>query len=171
MNPQKELYFFDESRFGTHSKIGCGWFPKGLRTSVKVKLGFQNFYVYSAVNVNSGTDFSLIAPAVNTVVMNIFLAEMSKHLGSAQAIVVMDCAGWHKSKELEVPANIQILYLPPYSPELNPVEKFWQYIKSHTIRNKIYDTLDDLEVAVSEFIKALDPASIKQTCSINHCLY
>ena len=92
-NPGKMVYFFDESRFGTHSKIGHGWFKKGARSSIKVKLGFQNFYVYSAVDIMSGKDFSLIVPKVNTPLMNVFLEEMSKDLGSKEAIVVMDCAG------------------------------------------------------------------------------
>ncbi|WP_425361806.1 transposase [Candidatus Tisiphia endosymbiont of Mystacides longicornis] len=94
------MYFFDESRFGTHSKLGHGWFRKGIRTQVKIKIGFQNFYVYSAVNPITGDDFSLMMPNVNTMSLNMFLAEMSKHIGVQKAIVVMDCAGWHKSKDL-----------------------------------------------------------------------
>ena len=141
-----------------------------MRTSVKVKLGFKNFYVYSAVDVRSGRDFSLILPRVNTILMNEFLAQMSKELGDTQAILVMDGAGWHKSKNLRVPKNLTIVYLPAYSPELNPVEKFWQYIKAHTIKNKIYKTLEALENAVCDFIKKLKPESIKSTCSISHCL-
>lgn len=72
LHPQKALYFFDESRFGTHSKIGHGWFEKGSRTGVKVKLGFENFYVYSAINPVFGDDFSLILPYVNTECLNLF---------------------------------------------------------------------------------------------------
>jgi transposase len=167
-NLSKELYFFDEARFGTHSNLGHGWFPKGKRTAVKVKLGFQNFYVYSAVNIDSGEDFSLIMPQVNTINMNEFLAQLSKDLGGKQVILVMDGAGWHKSKSLLIPENIEIVYLPPYSPELNPVEKLWQYIKSHTIKNRIYGTIDELKNAVCTFIRGLNKASIKQTCSSNH---
>jgi transposase len=167
-NSDKELYFFDEARFGTHSNLGHGWFPKGTRTAVKVKLGFKNFYVYSAVHISSGKDFSLILPKVNTINMNEFLALLSKEVGDKQIILVMDGAGWHKSKSLVVPSNVEIIYLPPYSPELNPVEKFWQYIKSHVIKNKIYETLDQLEEAVCQFILALNPDSVKLTCSSRH---
>jgi transposase len=84
--------------------------------------------------------------------------------------LVMDCAGWHKSKNLQIPENILIVYLPPYSPELNPVEKFWQYIKSRLIKNRIYKSLATLENAVSDFITNLDSKTIKITCSINHAL-
>ena len=167
-NPNKVVYFFDDSRFGTHSKLGHGWFPRGIRTAVPVKLGFQNFYVYSAVNVIAGDDFSLIIPRVNTIYMNVFLDEMSKYLGEAQAILVMDCAGWHRSKDLIIPDNIAIMYLPPYSPELNPTERWWQYLKRYTIKNKVYNTLDDLEDAVCEFIRNCDKQILRQICSLNY---
>lgn len=164
------MFFFDEARFGTHSKLGHGWFPTGLRTTKKVKLGFKNFYVYSAVNVISGVDFSLILPKVDTICMNKFLKHMSLFLGDSEAILVMDGAAWHKSKNLQLPENIEILYLPPYSPELNPVEKLWQQMKACIIKNKIYDSLEELENAVCNFIRNMSPARILQTCSINHCL-
>jgi hypothetical protein len=72
------LFFFDESRFGTHSKLGHGWFAKGKRTGVAVKLGFANFYLYSAVEPETGEVFTLEIPHVNTNCMNVFLHEMSK---------------------------------------------------------------------------------------------
>jgi hypothetical protein len=133
-------------------------------------LGFQNFYVFSAVSVESGQDISYIMPSVNTATMNEFLECMSKDLGQKQSIVVMDCAGWHRSKNLIVPDNIEIVYLPPYSPELNPIEKLWQYIKSYTIKNRIYETIKELEDAVSQFIRNLSPTLLIQTSSLNHCL-
>ena len=132
-SPQKRLFFFDESRFGTHSKLGHGWFPKGKRTQVAVKLGFKNFYLYSAVETKTGEYFTLEIPYVNTNCMNVFLEEMSKQYAGDEIILVMDGAGWHKSKNLQVPENIEIILLPPYSPELNPVERFWQNIKKNTI--------------------------------------
>ena len=140
-NPKKELYFFDESRFGTHSKIGHGWFPKAIRTSVSVKLGFENFYVYSAVSPKTGKDCSLLMPYVNSTCMNVFLDHMEKELDGEEILLVMDGAGWHKSKGLKIPKNIEIIYLPPYSPELNLVERLWSHIKDNVLKNRIYDNL------------------------------
>lgn len=57
-----EILFFDEARFGTHSKLGHGWYPKGSRTAVKVKLGYKNFYVYGAANPWTGRNFSFYYP-------------------------------------------------------------------------------------------------------------
>ncbi len=117
--------FFDESRFGTKSKTGLGWFKKGTKTQVKVKLGFQNFYLYSAVNPDSGKNFTLLLPSVNTDCMNIFLEKLSSKK-KEDLILIMDNAGWHKSKSLIIPKNIQIVFLPSYCPELNPVKRLWK---------------------------------------------
>ena len=77
-NTKKLVFFFDESRFGTHSKIRHCWFKKGSRSPVNVKLGFQNFYLYSSVNPRNGESFSLILLYANTVCLNVFLSEFSK---------------------------------------------------------------------------------------------
>lgn len=82
--------------------------------------------------------------------------------------MVLDGAGWHKSAELRVPANIELLYLPPYSPELNPVEKLWQYIKSKVLRNKFYDNLLDLENAVCDFIRGISQDTIMSNCACDY---
>jgi transposase len=162
------VFFFDESRFGTHSKIGHGWFQTGSRSSIKMKLGYQNFYLYSSVDINDGSNFSLILPNVNTENMNVFLSQMSKEYTNDMAILIMDRAGWHKSKNLKIPPNIKIMYLPAYAPELNPVERLWLYIKSKILRNKIYETLDDLELTVCNLIKSLSNEVVKQICQTQY---
>ena len=100
--------------------------------------------------------------------MNIYFAEMSKALGSSKAFFVMDQAGWHKSKNLTIPENIAVLYLPPYSPELNPVEPLWQYIKNNTIKNKIYDCLKELENEICSFLKNLHYDVTKKVCAAGY---
>lgn len=164
----EEIYFFDEARFGTHSNLGHGWFPKGSRTSIDIKLGFQNFYVYSATHINSGDHFSSIISNVDTMCMNAFLQEFAKYLGDKKVLMIMDQAGWHKSNNLKIPENIEIIYLPPYCPELNPVERLWGYIKSNTIKNVIYETITELEKTIYEFIKGLTSATIKSICSVHY---
>ena len=166
--PNKMVYFFDESRFGTHSKIGHGWFPKGSRTSVKINLGFKSFYVYGAVCTKSGNSFSLVLPEVNTENMNIFLKKFSEQIGLDQVIFIMDGASWHKSKNLVIPKNIKAFYLPPYSPDLNPIERLWSFIKKYTLRNKCYINIEDLEKDVCEFINKLESSSIKKTCTAKY---
>jgi transposase len=163
----RRIFFMDEARFGTHSKIGHGWFPTGSRSRIKIKLGFKNFYIYAAVEPSSGEVFSLMLPKVNTELMNLFLEKMAERYQGEKIALVMDGAGWHKSKKLITPKNIAILHLPPYSPELNPVERLWLHIKSNTIRNKIYDSLDELENVICNFIKDITCSTAAQVCSVN----
>jgi transposase len=167
-HPEREVYFFDEARFGTHSKAGHGWFKTGSRTAVNIKLGFQNFYMYSAVNPATGEDYTFITEKVNAESLNCFLEQLSKQLGEKKIIVVLDGASWHKAKKLVIPSNIMLFYLPAYSPELNPVERLWHYIKSKIIRNKIYETITELEKSLTEFFKTLTTTTIKSVCSYGY---
>lgn len=82
----------------------------------------------------------------------------------------MDGALWHRSSKLKIPKNIRIIIQSAYSPEVNPVEKLWQYIKDHTIKNKIYKNLLELENAVCAFIKNLTPKIIKTVCNVNYVI-
>lgn len=100
--------------------------------------------------------------------MNIFLEEFSKFIKDKKVVIVMDGAGWHKSDKLKYPKNIRIIIQPPYSPELNPIEKLWQYIKDHTIKNRIYKTLKELENAVCRFIRTLNSEIIKSVCGVSY---
>ena len=85
-----------------------------------------------------GMSVALQAPRVSTRTMSVFSKTMSAELDPADhAVVIMDQAGWHKVRKLAVPANITILYLPPYSPELNPVENLWGYLRSHYMRDRV----------------------------------
>lgn len=167
-NPTAKILFFDESRFGTHSKIGHAWLQKGMRSPKKMKLGFKNFYLYGAACPSDGSLFTLILPEVNVICFNIYLKEISSYYQNDNIILVMDGAGWHHSKDIELPENIKIVHLPPYSPELNPVERLWQYIKRYTIRNVVYDTLDELTDKLVEFIRAITPETISSVCSCNY---
>ena len=100
--------------------------------------------------------------------MNVFLREVSDAYKNEEIILVMDGAGWHKSKELKIPENIEIIILPPYSPELNPVERFWQHIKRYTIRNKIYRTLTEVKNAVAKFLNSISADIIKSICTADY---
>jgi transposase len=163
-----EILFFDEARFGTHTKISYGWFKKGERTSVKVKIGYKNFYVYSAITAKTGLNFSLAFPTVDTICLNKFLEELSKKYENSKICLIMDGAGWHKSNDLEVPENINIFILPPYSPELNPVERFWEYLKKNVLHNRLFETLEEIETALQTFFNSILDSTIAQICNNNY---
>ena len=102
--------------------------------------------------------------------MNLFLQELSKakEFEHNKIVMIMDGAGWHKSKDLIIPTNITIIYLPAYSPELNPIERLWLYIKKATLRNKVYQSLEDLEQVVSDFINSITNHTFTQVCSADY---
>jgi hypothetical protein len=139
-----------------------------VRPEVKVKIGYENFYAYSAVCPSSGGNLTLFLPFVNTAVMNWFLAGLGEWLEGRRCILVMDQAGWHKSKDLQVPANIGIVYLPAYSPELNPVERLWDWLKRNTIRNRFFDTVEEVMDAVAEQLKMATEDILKSMCACNY---
>lgn len=163
-----KIMFSDEARFGTHSKLGHGWFETGARTPVKVKLGYKNFYIYGCASPITGKNFTLLLPKANTVCMSLYLRELAKEFDGKKIILVVDGAGWHKSKDLIVPSNIELVYLPPYSPELNPIERLWLYIKKVTIRNRIYETIEDLEEIVCDFINGLQEVTVRNICNLDY---
>ena len=102
-------------------------------------------------------------PNVDTDCMNAYLQELSKEI-KEDFILIMDGAGWHKSKHLIIPQNIEIVLLPPYCPELNPVERLWKYIKNNPIKNKVFETLKNLEDEVCNFIKDLTADIVMGVC-------
>lgn len=103
--------------------------------------------------------------------MKIFMNEFYRKYKGRNITIIMDGAGWHKDKSylLKSTKNIEIILQPPYSPELNPVEKLWQYIKDHTIKNRTYHNLKDLEDKICEFVKNnLNPEIIRSVCNVKY---
>ena len=168
VHPDRVVFFFDESRFGTHSNVGHGWFIKGLRNQVPVKLGFENFYLYSAVAPKTGEDCTLLLPQVNTDCMNVFLEQLAQSFVDKDLLLVMDGAAWHRSRGLKIPARITLMYLPAYSPELNPVESLWRYLKDRLIVNRIHTSLDALEQAICTCINQMTQDLFRSICATDY---
>lgn len=147
-----EIWAQDEARLGLQPIIRKTWSIKGKRPIAKQIRKFQWVYPYAFVHPLTGKSFWLILPTVNTVLMNIALQEFSEYIDPKKEkiiILLMDNAGWHRSKELEIPENIQIFPLPPYSPELQPVECSWPLLKE-SVANVYFDNLDKFEQVVSK---------------------
>jgi transposase len=169
-SPHRLVFFFDESRFGLHSSLGRCWARRGIRASSPVNPSYQNFYFYSAVSPLSGDAFSLFLPWVNTEMMNLYLAELAAAFPNQEIMLIWDQAGWHKSSSLKVPENIVLKSLPPYSPELNPVEKLWQWLKKHVSRNRLFAYLDDLMNTLEEMLITLSPTRFRELCQCSYLL-
>ena len=127
----------------------------------------EHSYAFSAVCPLKGESYSLISPVCTTAAMN----ELLKGLGNAypeeEILLFTDSAGWHKSKELQKPANIHLELLPPYSPELNPTEHLWDYIREQKDFNN--HNFDSLENHLENVLKQLHQEKdyIKSLCTFH----
>jgi hypothetical protein len=120
------LWFMDEARVGQKGRLCPRWWLKGRRPPGCRDKRFAWAYLFAAVDPATGAAVALVLPEATTRTMNLFLAEVSRRLPNAvHAVLVLDRAGWHGAKALKVPGNLTLVPLPPYSPELNPVERVW----------------------------------------------
>ena len=113
-------------------------------------------YVYGAVDVCTGELDSLILPHVNTNCMQLFLNEVSIRHPNEHIVMVIDGAGWHRSDALRAPDNIYLLKLPPYAPELNPIEHVWDELREKFFHNRVFKSLDALEDHLAMALKTLE---------------
>jgi transposase len=169
-HPQKRLrvYFQDESRFGQQGTTTNVWAEKGSRPTAIRQTEYEYLWVLGAVCPETGHAEGLLSPQLNTKIVNLFLELFSKTIPADEhAIMIWDGAGFHTSKALVVPNNVTLVQLPAYSPELNPIENLWHYLKSHFWSNRAYDNYQALETAaMAAWRKAvLDEELIKTICA------
>jgi len=128
-------------------------------------------YVIGAVCPETGRTAGLISPSINTNIINVFFEQFIKEVSpDVHVVMLWDKAGFHTSKELKTPENVTIIPLPSYSPELNPVENLWHYLRSHYWANRSYADYDDLRYAAiaSWQETALNPEIIKSVCRASY---
>jgi transposase len=161
-------YYQDEARFGQHGTLTRVWAKVGSRPPAIRQTQYDYLYLFTAVCPETGEACGLITPKINTDTMNIFLEQFSRELPpGVHAVMVLDRAGWHTAKSLNEPANVTLLYLPPKSPELNPVENLWHYLRSHYWSNRLYETWEDLMHAAADAWRrvCLVPELVKTVCA------
>jgi transposase len=122
---------------------------------------YEWVHLYAAVNPLTGESSALIGPHTNTAYMNEHLAFISREARpDAHVVLVLDQAGFHTAKALRVPANITLLYLPPKSPELNPAERIWRYLRGNYLSNRAYEDYDELFEVVTTAWRRLDQPTL-----------
>src|SRR5260370_27261949 len=132
-------------RVGQKNKLTYRWATKGSRPRAVHDQRTQSTYVFGAVCPTRGAGAALVLPACNTEAMQLRLNEIAtKVTPGAHAVVVLDQAGWHKSQALKDPSNISLLPLPPRSPELNPQENIWQFMRQNWLSNRTFKSFDDI---------------------------
>lgn len=160
-----EVWFQDEARVGQKGSIEYVWAPIGSRPPMVRDNRHDSVHIFGAICPARGIGAAIIMPAVNTEAMNEHLKEISSQVAyGAHALLVCDGAGWHQpGRRLIMPGNITLMPLPPYAPELNPMENVWDYLRGNKLSQLVWQTHDDIMDACENawhFI-ADDPDRIK----------
>jgi hypothetical protein len=151
------LWAEDEMRLGLKPVIRRVWAPKGKRPVVKVKRRYEWLYVYAFVRPTAGEVHWLILPKVNVEIFSMALKHFAQEVGASKdrrILLVLDQAGWHTGKEVEVPEGIHLEFLPSHSPELQPTERLWP-LTNEAVANRPFESLDELEEVLIERCVAL----------------
>lgn len=145
---QVTLWFMDEARVGQKGRTGHRWWLRGERPRGVCDQRYDWAYIYAAVQPTTGEDVCLVLPEVSTGAMSTFLAELARTLPAGQhAALVLDRAGWHGARDLVVPDTVTLVPLPPYSPELNPVERVWLYLRERFFSHRVLEGYDAIVTA------------------------
>ena len=160
-----EIWYQDEARVGQKGTHAYVWAPVGSCPLMVKDNRHDSVHLFGAICPDRGVGAAIIMPAVNTEAMNEHLKEISTQVAvGAHAVLVLDGAGWHqRGGELAVPDNMTLLSLPPYSPELNPMENVWEYLRGNKLCAVVWDTYDAIVEACRTAWQFLtnDPARIR----------
>lgn len=153
--------FQDEAGFGRINKPKYCWCQKDCRPCVPCHHIREYRYAYGAVEPLTGESFFLVLPYSDTRCMNVFLDHLSKEFSDDLIILVCDGAAWHKSHSLVVPSNIELFFLPPATPEMNPIEQIWKEIRKRGFRNEVFSSLDMVINRLCYTIRNLSKSVVK----------
>lgn len=155
------IYFQDESRFGLFTRNGRALTARGVKPICPYLHRFENLYLFGAFSPVTGDSLMLEMPYCNTDTFQAFLNEFSSLNPDEFKVLFLDNGAFHKAKRLVIPQNMTLVFLPSYSPELNPAEQIWRVIKSQ-MKNKVYKTMNELSDALTQIInRLLLPQQIK----------
>lgn len=131
---------------------------------------FQSTYLFGAFSPINGDSFLLELPYCNTECFELFLNEFSATNPQELKVIVLDNGAFHKAKRLKVPKNILLVFLPPFSPELNPAEKMWAKFK-RAFTNRLYKSLNEISIFIQEQTKNLLKEDTKKTCAFDYVFF
>ena len=162
--------FQDEAGFGRINKAKYCWCEKGIRPVVPCHHIREYRYAYGAVEPLTGDSFFLVLPYCNTDCTNVFLRELSKQYKNDMILLCCDRAAWHKSHTLSVPENIVLFFIPPYTPEMNPIEQIWKEIRKRGFKNEIFSSLTKVIDRLCDTICSLSADVVKSITARNRIL-
>lgn len=158
---KREIRYFaqDESRFGLKTLVGRLISACGVKPIGQWQWLFQAYWLYGAVEPATGEGFFLQFSHVDTACYQRFLDEFSKAYPNSLNILQVDNGRFHTSRDLVVPENVILLFQPPYCPELNPIERLWEYLKAD-LKWASFKTLEQLQTKVDQLLSQLTPELI-----------
>lgn len=140
-----EIWFRDEARIGQKNGPVRQWARRGTRPSRPADQRYESAYLFGAICPARGVGAGLALPFADTEAMQLHIDGISLHVArGAHAVLLLDRAGWHTTGNLRWPKNITPILLPSRSPELNPVEQVWQFLRANFLSNRVFDTYDDI---------------------------
>ncbi len=163
------IWVADEHRYGLIPVVRRCWSLRGLRPVAPYQTKYEWGYLYSALEVDgdNAAEF-LCLPGVSLEMSQLFLAHLSAQDPQAEHVIIWDQAGFHpRADAVGLPANIHLLPLPPYSPELNPVEIIGDLIKDR-IANTLWSTFAALEEAISEELRPICQSAERVRSLVSH---
>jgi hypothetical protein len=138
-----EIGVADEARVGQHGTLTRVWARRGTRPRAPRDRRSPSAYLFGAVCPERRLGAAVVMPEANTEAMEAHLAEISRPVSAgAHAARVLDGAAWHTTPKLRVPENISLGPLPPYAPELNPVELIWQFLRGNLLSHRVGDSYE-----------------------------
>lgn len=138
---------------------------RGVKPVVNYQHAFLNTYLYGSYSPINGDSFTYEIEGTTSEIFYQYLVEFSKYKPTELKIIIIDNAGFHSLKDYKIPNNIKLINIPPYSPELNPCEKIWAYIKQH-YKNKVFENLDNVKKWLHNFVR--DQLNQKTIMGITH---
>ena len=146
-----DIWFQDEARIGQQNTTTKMWAEKGSRPSVVRQQQFISTHIYGAVCPATGQTEALISPILSLEMMQNHLQLISDATPKGRyAVVIMDRASWHSNKIVGRFNNLSILHLPPYSPELNPIEQVWSWLRQHHLANRCFNGYESIVGSVCD---------------------
>jgi DDE superfamily endonuclease len=152
-----ELWGMDEHRIGLKPILRRVWCRKGQRPIAVVQHRYAWLYVYGWVRPTTGDTYWLLLPTVSIVAFTMALAEFARDIGvgpTKRLILLVDQAGWHVSKQVQLPEGIHLVFLPAYAPELQPAERLWS-LSNEPLVNRHFPDLDALQMVQAEHCRTL----------------
>ncbi|MCA3640941.1 MAG: IS630 family transposase, partial [Methylobacterium sp.] len=132
-------------QLGQKNGIVGQWARRGTRPRQPADQRYESAYLFGAICPARGVGAALALPFADTEAMQMHIDEIALHVArGAHAVLLLDRAGWHTTGNLRWPKNITPILLPSRSPELNPVEQVWQFLRANYLSNRVFETYDDI---------------------------